>query len=78
MAARTQNPRNVADYQDAIEVTGHLLYDAVNKDEPYTPCDTDIEVVRYLLSKGACDEAFECDGGKPLHMDLRRKKSWTC
>ncbi len=69
-----ENPRHVDDYQEAIEVTGHLLYDAVNKDEPYIPCDTDIEVVRYLLSKGACDATFEYDGAEASAYGLAQEK----
>ncbi len=70
----SENPRHADDYQEAIEVTGHLLYDAVNRDEPYIPCDADIEVVRYLLSQGARDEAFECDGGEVSGYGLAHEK----
>ena len=39
-------------YHDFLRITGHALYDAING------CP-DIEVVRYLLSMGARDDAFE-------------------
>ena len=58
---KPEKPRHADDYQHFVEVTGHVLYDALERAEP------DIEVVRYLLSQGAIDEAFKYGGASDTY-----------
>ncbi len=61
------------DEYEYLKITGHVLYDAVNRDEPEVP---DIEVVRYLLKLGARDEAFERYGEVVSACGLAQGKEW--
>ena len=70
-----QNPGSfhVDHYLSAFNLSGHVLFDALN-DSDLKP---DSEVIKYLLSQGARDEAFEYCGEETSAYDRAVERGLT-